>query len=427
MIKLKYLPLCLLFAAACGNNSKEGGNNNNNNNNTELPSSFVGKVLPDWQEGTFDIHMINTGRGESILHIFPDGTTLLIDAAGSLITADNEIPPPDPKPNGSITSGQVILNYVKHFTKAANGKLDYMMLSHFDPDHMGSYDASKLAYHSEGKFYKTGITEVGAGIQIDKLIDRGYYYPENLSTDSRIANYIKFSEWAQTTYGMTYEEIDVGSNQQIALKYNPGKYGNFTVRNIIGNGYVWTGSGSGKKNTFPSNASTIIAASPAENVYSIGCHLKYGRFDYFTGGDLQYNGRSTDPWKDVEAPVAAVMGEVEVMKANHHGTLNCNGTELMNVLRPHAILINSWRDVQPRPTSLATMYAARSDCNIFINNTTADNKVRLADYLPKLKSLEGHIVVRVSGDELNSYAIFVLDDTNENYKVVKGYGPYYSY
>lgn len=424
--RVKYLLPCLLLTAglaACGGDDNGAGNGNNGG--IELPSALVGKVLPDWEEGNFDIHMINTGRGESLLHIFPDGTTMLIDAAGSLLEATADIPPTDSKPNDNITSGQVILNYVNHFTRAANGKLDYLMLTHYDTDHMGGYVTTDK--HAEGNFYKIGITEVGSGIQVDNLIDRGYSYPRNRSGETRIANYISFSQWSQQKRGTVYQEFDVGSDTQIALKYNPSKYAGFAVRNIFGNGYVWTGAGNEKRNTFPSTVAEITAADPSENIYSLAIHVKYGRFDYFTGGDLQYNDRSNYPWKDVEAPVAAVMGQVEVMKANHHATSNCNGTAILNALKPQAILINSWRDVHPQPTTLATMYGVREDCNIFINNTTAANKVRLADYLSKLRSLEGHIVVRVKGDELNTFAIYVLDDKNEDYKVVKGYGPYFSY
>ena len=73
-----------------------------------------GKVLPPWQEGYLDIHSINSGRGESFFYIFPDGTTMLIDAAGSLLKDDPK-PPTPPKPNGDITSGQVITDYIKHY------------------------------------------------------------------------------------------------------------------------------------------------------------------------------------------------------------------------------------------------------------------------------------------------------------------------
>lgn len=40
----------------------------------------VGDVLPAWAAGTLDIHQIVTGRGNSAFMMFPDGTTLLLDA-----------------------------------------------------------------------------------------------------------------------------------------------------------------------------------------------------------------------------------------------------------------------------------------------------------------------------------------------------------
>jgi len=43
-------------------------------------SQEEGKVLPPWVNGEMEIHHIYTGRGEGVFCIFPDGTTMLIDA-----------------------------------------------------------------------------------------------------------------------------------------------------------------------------------------------------------------------------------------------------------------------------------------------------------------------------------------------------------
>ncbi len=244
--RLLFYLLLSLFIVACGgcstengedkspngdgNSNGDNGNHGNNGNNTPI---LVGKVLPDWEDGYLDIHAINTGRGECQLLIFPDGTTMLIDAAGSLISPTHEIPPPPQKPNSNVSPGLAITNYAKHFIKPASKKLNYIMLSHFDPDHMGSY-SSDLPTDPTGKFRMGGITEVGAKIPFDKIIDRGYPdydFPTNMTSNSRIANYIKFIDWAKTT-GASAEQFDVGKNNQIVLQENPSKYTNFEIRNI---------------------------------------------------------------------------------------------------------------------------------------------------------------------------------------------------
>ena len=45
-----------------------------------LIAQEVGQRLPKWREGQMEIHHINTGRGVCTFCIFPDGTTMLIDA-----------------------------------------------------------------------------------------------------------------------------------------------------------------------------------------------------------------------------------------------------------------------------------------------------------------------------------------------------------
>src|SRR5690606_26432871 len=146
-----------------------------------------------------------------------------------------------------------VTNYTRHFIKAASNKINYLMLSHFDPDHMGTYSSS-LPLDPTGTFRMGGITEVGAKIGFDKIIDRGYpdyNFPTDMTSNSRIANYIKFINWAKANKGVVAEQFDVGKNDQIILQENPSAYSNFEIRNIISNGVVWTGTGTGSTNTLP--------------------------------------------------------------------------------------------------------------------------------------------------------------------------------
>lgn len=394
-------------------------------------AAVVGQTLPAWSEGCLDIHHINTGRGESALYIFPDGTTMLIDAAGSLLSPNTEKPPTPSKPNDQITSGAVIIDYVKaYMPEVCKGTLDYMLLSHFHGDHMGSWSTS-VPKHAGG-FYMNGYTEVGAEIPVAKFLDRGTRTNRKASDmidSGGQGNYDKFIAWAKKTNASIDERFIAGRNDQIVLKHNAGDYKNFSVQNVAANGDVWTGAGTSAISQMPaadellSWGSDKEAELPYENTLSCVMTISYGSFDYFCGGDIQYNGRSSYGYKDIEMPISKVVKKVEVMKASHHGTANTNGKEILASLKPDAVIVPVWRNVQPNPETIERMYTANSNCNIFTTNLTDDNKVTLGDYVSKFKGTQGHVVVRVHPGG-RKYYIYVLGDDDLNRNVKKIYGPY---
>lgn len=415
-----------------GDNGEAGNNGSTGDSaDTDPLTVTTGQPLPAWTEGCLDIHSINTGRGESTFYILPDGTTMLIDAAGSLLSPTAEKPPTPSKPNDNITSGAVIIDYLKaYMPQRCNGTLDYMVLSHFHGDHMGSWSTS-VPKHSAG-FYMNGMTEVGAEIPVAKILDRGTR--TNRKASDMIdagghTNFDKYITWAKNQNASMYEHFEAGRNDQIKLTHNPSKYGSFEVRNIASNGDVWTGAGTTKVSQMPAADELMSwgadkeAALPYENTLSCCMLIKYGSFDYFCGGDIQYNGRSNYGYKDIELPISKVVKKVEVMKASHHGTSNTNGTEILTALKPDAIVINVWRNVQPNEATIKRMYAANSNCNIFTTNMTDDNKITLKDYLAKFKATQGHIVVRVHPGG-KKYYIYVLGDGDLKRTVKTIYGPY---
>ena len=408
----------------------EGEPTPGNPSSTTPETVTVGKTLPAWTEGCLDIHHINTGRGESAFYILPDGTTMLIDAAGSLLKTSDK-PPTPAKPNDQITSGAVIIDYVKaYMPEVCKGTLDYMLLSHFHGDHMGSWSTS-VPKHAGG-FHMNGYTEVGAEIPVAKFLDRGTRTNRKASDmidSGGQGNYDKFIAWAKKTNASMDERFIAGRNDQIVLTHTPEKYSTFSVRNIAANGDVWTGSGSTAISQMPAADELMswgadkAAALPYENTLSCVMTISYGSFDYFCGGDIQYNGRSSYGYKDIEMPISKVVKKVEVMKASHHGTANTNGKEILAALKPDAIIVPVWRNVQPNPETVKRMYDANSACNIFTTNLTDDNKALLSNYLSKFKGTQGHVVVRVHPGG-TKYYIYVLGDDDLNRTVKKIYGPY---
>jgi hypothetical protein len=69
-----------------------------------------GERLPKWSPGTLDIHHINTGRGNAIFFVLPDGTTLLLDAGDG-----GSMPPrgTPQRPDASRTPAEWIAPYVE--------------------------------------------------------------------------------------------------------------------------------------------------------------------------------------------------------------------------------------------------------------------------------------------------------------------------
>jgi glyoxylase-like metal-dependent hydrolase (beta-lactamase superfamily II) len=95
----------------------------------------VGQEIPPWSPGTLDIHQISTGRGNAGLYIFPDGTTLLVDAGE--LPKKTERHTPD-RPDGTCTAGGWITRYIRHALRHdPKPALDYALLTHFHDDHMG--------------------------------------------------------------------------------------------------------------------------------------------------------------------------------------------------------------------------------------------------------------------------------------------------
>ncbi len=411
----------------------------------EVFPARIGEALPAWTPGTLDIHTISTGRGECSFFILPDGTSMIIDAAGSLITHDVVTKDPDvsaeplpPRPSINVSSATAIADYVKHFNP--NGKtVDYWLCSHFDTDHMGNFPETYAALcpvsasvkkHPDGGFYLSGVNELGTLLDFKKIIDRDYTFPIDRSGEKRFKDYMRFLDWTRKSKGTVYETVQVGHTDQIILNRAPSDYDDFSIRVLCGSGYYWTGTGQSSRFNLPvrgdgtPDLEAINMVSPKENIYSVAIMLRWGAFDMFSGGDLQYNNREVSPWLDAEAPLCTLVGNVEVMKANHHGNNNANSRELLDCLRPQTLLVNTWRDGQPKPGAIKDIVTTCPNVNIFTTGVSEAQRSKLSAYRNNFKSWEGHVAVRVAAD--GQYKVFVIDDTSLTYKIKSIHGTYRS-
>ena len=388
-------------------------------------SQSIGEILPGWTPGTLEIHQISTGRGNSALFIFPDGTTMLVDAGAQVGTNPRWAAP---RPDDSRTPGEWISRYVRQMLKTdAPVRLDYVLITHFHSDHMGQFSESEKVSKS-GQYKLTGITEVGENLPIGKLMDRGwpdYDYPAPLN-DPMVKNYRAFVKGQTEQNGMRIERFQPGRNDQITLLRNPQSYPGFKIQNIMANGEVWTGVGTTTRQQFPALKDVPPSDRPTENMCSAGLRLSYGKFDYYTGGDIPgipYEG--FPQWHDVETPVAQAVGPVEASLLNHHGYIDSQNAFFVGALRPRVWILNVWDSAHPTARVYSRLQSTRiypGPRDIFATNMHEANRLVVAG-LDNLASLHGHIVIRVApgGD---SFKVIILDDLAETYKVTSVHGPY---
>ena len=385
--------------------------------------ALVGDTLPVWRPGDLDIHHINTGRGNSALMICPDGTSVLIDA-GASNSAVKFLNPA--RPNDSRRAGQWIGRYARRQLRPTqNESLDHAILTHLHPDHLGEVGPTSPR-SSSGSYLLTGISDVEEEIHIRHLVDRGYpsySYPQPPQDPSAL-NYIAFVR-SLAARGSSIERVQVGHTDQLTLKHNASTFPTFSIRMLAGNGEVWTGRGEESAPHFPANPSADNL--PSENMCSIALKVSYGKFTYFTGGDLTCDTNyGRDPWRDIETPVSRACGPVSVATVDHHGYYDAAGPESVRALRPRVWILQAWHASHPAITTLANLYSKQlysGERDVFSVGLKDEAALTTARFSDLLKSRDGHVLVRVSppGDR---YQVIILDDTDESDRIKASFGPY---
>jgi beta-lactamase superfamily II metal-dependent hydrolase len=370
-----------------------------------LAAQTVGARLPAWTPGTLDIHHINTGRGNAAFLMLPDGTTLLVDAG------DGGHRPPrgtTPRPDASRPTGEWIARYVRAMGASA---LDYGYITHFHDDHMDA------------------MVDVGERIPIRRMFDRGwpaYDYPSRDHPEFKRPAFLRYRAFLERG-GSKGERLVPGRADQIVLTRDAAAYPGFEVRNVAANGDVWTGAADQRRRHVPALDTLERADWPTENMSSLAIRLRYGAFDYFTGGDMPGIPRPGYPeWHDVESPVARAVGAVDVAVLNHHGNRDSTNAFLVSTLRPRVWIIPVWSSDHPGHDVLERMYSPRlyaGPRDVFATNMIEANRIVIGPLLDRLTAAQGHVVIRVAPGGA-TYQVIVLDDATESYTVKSVHGPY---
>jgi beta-lactamase superfamily II metal-dependent hydrolase len=376
--------------------------------------NLVGSSLPPWREGNFDIHHIDTARGNSTLLVFPDGTTMLIDAGSVLSAPVGTLNPA--RPNASKRPGEWIAAYILAHAPRFSGeppRLDYFLATHLHGDHID------------------GLADVAAHLSIGTCIDRAFpRYAANqqppAGTSAKL--YLDFLH-ARVSAGKPVEAAAVGSTRQIVLRKHPTASTKFNGRILSANGNVWNPATS-SVDAYLANLPVAGNAHGYENNLSVATRFDYGTFSYFTGGDLDcdtFDGRM--PELDIETLVVRACGRVEVAVADHHGYFDACGPNFVQALNAQAYIIPSWDIGHPGSAQMQRMEGAwdlndsKAVHDVFALELLPQNALNNRRFSGQLKSQLGHVVVRVApgGD---TYQIYVLDSSQETSPITGVIGPY---
>ncbi|MFZ0269936.1 hypothetical protein [Caulobacter sp.] len=405
---------------------------------TDGPGPF-----PAWSQGYLYIHHISTGRGNATYFVLPDGTTLLIDAGeadpefAELVKPLKAFPP---RPDGAHSAGWWIADYIRQFAPAGRPvKLNYALITHFHTDHMGTITPDK-PMSKTGAYRLAGITELADLIPIDTLIDRAapsYDYPVDLrkcagpgglpgSNGLSLANYLSFAVY-RMKHGQAVVGLKPGALDQIKLG-QAAAFPTFHIRNIASSGVIWTGARDETQDYIPKGAVTDCGFD--ENPFSNVLTLAYGRFKYYSGGDIPGVPNYTQPWwRDVETPVSAVVGPVDVMMLDHHGNRDTVNENILRNLAPRVMVQENWLSPQPGEevvTRMASRGLYPGPRDVFAVGMAPETRAAIGPIMDSLyKSYNGHVVIRVApgGDR---YEVYVLNDADARREVVTRFGPYLS-
>ena len=393
-------------------------------------------ALPPWTEGYLYIHHISTGRGNSAYIVMPDGTTLLIDAGETdqeFIKSVAPLEPFPPRPNAEHAAGYWIADYLRKFAPHDRPvALDYALITHFHTDHMGMLLPSSPE-SATGAYQLTGITEVAELIPIRTLVDRAaptYTTPVDLRTchespnEKTLANYLKMVDYRRQ-HGQAVVGLRAGALDQIQLG-RPKQFLDFHIRNVASSGVIWTGRGEDTQQYIPADA--VKDCHYDENPFSNVIKLTYGKFSYYSGGDIPGVPNYTQPWwRDMETPVAAVVGPVSAMTLDHHGNRDTVNGNILRALRPRVIVQQNWLSAQPGEevvVRLASQEFYPGPREVFATGMAPETRAAIGPIMDQVyRSYHGHVVIRVAPGGA-TYEVFILNDEDTAREVMGHFGPY---
>ena len=307
-----------------------------------MPRVFAAESVPPWRPGELELHFIHTGRGENCFYVLPDGTTVVNDCGdfywtGKLVGLGVPFLPAGTE--GEL-GAEVVARYIGKIIGAK--RIDYALVSHWHTDHTGD-PTLRHRLAADGRKV-CGLAYLGERFDFDRFLDHQYpnvgqYGGGDVEGREMIEAWLKAK-------GVPREPFKVGALNQIALRHDAeGRYRDvFSIRNVCANAVCWTGRGEESVDYGAVHAQVTGKASiPNQNTLSMGLLIRYGKFGFFTGGDVSGKLKGADGADiNFEGVVGRAVGPVDVCKTNHHAWRDAMTAEFVRAVRARDYVTCVW-------------------------------------------------------------------------------------
>lgn len=337
---------------------------------TAAPTRAAGQALAcstagTWTPGELNVYWFDVEQGDSQLIVGPTGKTLLIDLGETSFNT-----------TGANTRATAVAARIRAICGTGSNPvaLDYVMVSHHHLDHIG-YAANPGDTSNYGNGLYQLLTPGGLGFTVGTFIDRdaGTWTDTNgngrcdVGTSTSPSNEIAWHHAGTTSQT---------SRRLICWLYGPAGQADrahiagrvLTLTNTaawpalnLGPGVTARVLNANGKDTRQADGVTLVSGDhtstgvpPSENDYSVAVEIAYGSWNYATAGDSdgEYNTSSFGyTYNDIEAKLAPLFGNVDTMRANHHGSGHSSNAAYLAVLKPETVVFSCGNNDYGHPSN----------------------------------------------------------------------------
>jgi competence protein ComEC len=246
---------------------------------------------------TLDMYVVDVEGGKALLLVSPSGQSMLVDAG-------------NPGNDGRDAN-----RLVEACRAAGVKRIDYMVVTHYDGDHVGNVPA---------------LVE---RMPVETFVDHGENVQLNERTIKSVDAYLALAAKAKRLIVRPGDQIPIKGFDALVVM----AAGQALAKPLKGAGQQNAACDTTPRKAWGPNASGVVDNHDAnENAMSIGLLITYGRFRMFDPADLTWNKE-----RDLMCPVNRV-GTVDLYMVSNHGNNNANSPVMVHALRPRvAILDNS--------------------------------------------------------------------------------------